>query len=250
MNDANDLAFVVCLLESAGLHWEHIPTAHTRRCDLRANDTHERYLIEVKGFHDDEAINKTLRAGEIYERSRFFDVSNTIDSAIRDAVQQLQETLDRRKPELRLICLLSRHRIDAEVAWQQILGVLYGKRSLLTSTNGSREHHECLYFAESAFYQHRKYFDAAVIVYPDDSFIFCVNDFSDNCERVQNSMLGRHFAEAFYNQHRWEQEGFFIADCDFDRGDAQSIRRYVETKYQLNPTILMPFQHYTGMFSA
>jgi hypothetical protein len=249
MKDANDLSFVVRLLESAGLNWEHIPTADSRRCDLRANDTEERYLIEVKGFHDDEAINKTLRAGEVYERARSFDVSNTVDSAIRDAVQQLQETLDQQRPELRLICLLSRNRIDAEVVWQQILGVLYGKRSLLTSINGGREHHECLYFAESAFFRHRKCLDAAVIVSPDDSFIFCVNDHSDNCERVQNSMFVRHFAEALYNRHRWEQEGFLVADCDFDRGDADSIRRYVEMKYQLNSTTLMPFKRHMGIFS-
>jgi hypothetical protein len=250
MSDADDLSFVVRLLESAGLHLERIPTAHTRRCDLRASDTHERYLIEVKGFHDDEAINRNLRAGEVYERSRSFDVSSTVDSAIRDAVEQLRKTLDQRKPELRLICLLSRNRIDAEVVRQQIVGVLYGKRSLVPSTIDSREHHECLYFAESAFYRHRKCFDVAVIIFSDDSFIFCVNDHSSNRERVQKSMLGRYFTEAFYDQYRWEREGFFIADCPFDRGDEQEVRLYVEQKYGLGPTTLMRFNRHSAMFSV
>lgn len=249
MSDANDLSIVMGVFDSAGIRVERVPTADARRCDLRAVDEGERYLIEVKGFHEDEAINKALRKGAVFESTRSFDVSNSVEGAIREAVKQLRETSEPGGSELRLVCLLALDKYDADVVSRQILGVLYGMRSLLTSAGpGKAVSHDCLYFAESAFFTYRDELDAAMVIDAGGATVL-VNDHGHGADRIQNSRLGRFFAEkgAFYDERTWERDGRLVADCDFDRSDGERIRLYVEGKYGLGQTIVMEFKRHSAM---
>jgi|GEM_PF-3772199 len=240
MSDTDDLDLVTRLLEAAGLQVDSIATGPTRRCDLRASDGRERYLIEVKGFHEDEAITKTLREGQLHESARSLHYSGSISNVIDDAVKQIEETLDRKNPELRLICLLACDKYDNDIVSHQIRAVLYGMRSLLVpATGGKVADRECLYFGESAFYRHRTNLDGAIVIAPDGAMI-CVNDHCSNVKRLRESTPGQLFVqkEAFHDEHELERRGCLIADCSIDRREEQRIHMYIEQKYGLNQTVL------------
>ena len=216
MGDADDLSLVQSILETVGLRVERVPEANVKRCDLRVYGPHERYLVEVKGSYDDPAIARSLREGKLVENSKSFSISN-VEDAIRTAVKQLGETLDQQSPELRVVVLISRNQHDIDLVAQQVLGVLYGKRSLIgQDAAGASVHHECLYFAESAFFRHRNGLDAVVAIDPN-GVALCANDHCANVARVRESELGRFFKEkgAFYDVGVWEQQGRLIADCAF-----------------------------------
>jgi hypothetical protein len=247
--DEIDLLNVECLLKNVGLQVARVPETQARRCDLSATDAGERYLFEVKGFHDDEAIASTLKEGRIYERTSPFDYSNSVVAAIRDAVDQLRETLDQTVPELRIICLISRNKYDGDLVRQQITSVIHGTRSVLCdATNGVRDHLQCLYFDESAFFRHRNDLDAVIVIQAEGCTFFA-NDHSPNIERVRCSALGLFFASegAFYDARISEEQGWLVADCAINRTDVQSVLRYVEKKYGLRKPILMQFKRFSGV---
>lgn len=252
MTDNDDLSYAAHVLELGGLQVEPVPTGAAPRCDLRATDAGERYLVEVKACHDDKAIGKILRDDDVYERSRSFNESAAIKNKIQDAVRQLQETLDPLRPELRLICLVNRSRYDGELISSQIRGVLYGVRCLVGSgAAGNAIRHECLYFAESAFYKYRDGVDAAMIIDAVGVSLW-LNDHSVRADRVRGSGLAQFFAgrAAFNDEGTLEKRGWLVARCSFDRRmDEEKVRRHVEKTYELGRTFVVPFKQHSAMVS-
>lgn len=71
MKDETDLQLVEGSMKLGSVNPERIPTAqHARRCDFVAWDPGEKYLVEVKGIHDEEEIQETLRRGQVFETDR------------------------------------------------------------------------------------------------------------------------------------------------------------------------------------
>ena len=250
--DEDDKRLVCNILKEAGLEAEEIPEAKTKRCDLRAKASdQEHYLFEVKGFHDDERIATTLRDGAAYENSLSYDARNTVESAIHEAVKQLESTARKDTDQLRVVVLLVRSKNDHDVVLQQILGTLYGKRSVVVNSvrPGKANHLECLYFSESAFFRYRAALDGAIVIDGEDGAFLCLNDHGNHIARVRESSLGRFFArkQAMNDAAALERSGFLIADCGIDRKYEAEVLQFVAQKYKLDGAILMEFKRHLAM---
>jgi hypothetical protein len=182
--------------------------------------------------------------------SRSINRSATIEGTIRYAVGQLEATKNSQNPELRLICLVNRSTRDGSLVSQQILGVLYGIRTLITSDAGKKAvSRDCLYFADSAFHHHRNGLDAAITIDGSDASLW-VNDYSASADKLRESALGRLFLDhdALHDIDKLAKRGWLIADCKFNRRrDVKEIQLFVEQKYSLGQTILAERRQHAAM---
>jgi hypothetical protein len=251
--DEEDLSFIQDVLEGAGLRVERIPVAAERRCDLRATDDSSQYLIEVKGFHDDESIRPILREGGAYLGRRPTLHSAHVDKAIDEAVEQMDETPGSCGSDVRVVALIDRTIYGASVTASQIRGTLFGTRQImdLGGTRGNTAT-DCLYFAESAFFRH-KTLAGAIVIEGDGSSYLCLNDFAINRESARTSRLFQHFARlgGLNESVRLEQEaGLFVADCAFDRKDEKAVLAYLGQKYGLKRPISIHLTEHSAMSSV
>ncbi len=235
MTDLNDLDEVREILEELGLTTAKVPEADTKRCDLRARDGEGmRYLIEVKGFHDDAAIATALRQDDDHVGARPLVRSNAVEKGTEYAIKQLQST-PMAAEALWLVALLNRTVYGADVTSQQILGTLYGIRSIVyVDSAGRRVSRNCLYFSHSEFHRHPE-LDGAIVIDQDGAGLL-LNDFGRRVERVRESVLGRRFARrgALNDAATLEsKKDFFWADCTLDRNDDRAVLEYVKGKYCL-----------------
>ena len=247
MNDHDDIAVISRILEDVSLDVHRVPEESSKRCDLRAYDRNEHYLLEIKGFHDDEDIKRAFRQGYDYEASRSLCRSLTIESAVAEAVVQLKQTPTGRHAPLRIVCLLARTRYGQDLTVEQINGTLYGTRYIVyAGPSGKAESCLCLYFSHSAFFRHRHELDAAIVIDSRGAGLQ-VNDHSANVERLKKSALGWFFAKrnALNDAISLEHEGgFLIADCGIDRKDEAAVLRYIALKYGLkNARCMEPEEH-------
>ena len=252
--DAEDITLIEQALSEAGLSVQRLAETSEPTCDLQAGDpAGERYLIEVKALHDDADISPTLRRGEMYEKTTPMSRSARVDTTIDKAIGQLEATSERFPDSLRLLAFVVRSKLDAKVKYQQLMGELCGKRSLTTrsSTPGKSDHHECYYFAHSAFFQHRNAIDGAITFYIDGFTLF-VNDHSARADRIRNSVLGRFFHErrAMMDNAALTRDGFLIADCDLDRNDEPAMIRWVASRYGLDRPVVMDFKRFSAIVST
>jgi hypothetical protein len=249
MRDEADISLAESVLLSAGLTVERVPTAKRQTCDLRAHDGHDHYLVEVKGFHDDDAIAKSLRTNETHFRTESLDIDSTIDTSIAEAVKQIDATAESGLQELRLIFLISRNKIDGDLVSRQMRSVLYGVRCLIPKAAANPAPlYECLHFAESAFFRHRSRLDGAFVVDAAEQLILCANDHADHKDRLLQSLLGKFIVDkgVLYDQAQWEKIGFLVADCNICRNEEHLVQRYVEQKYDLGETNVMQFNRCSG----
>ncbi len=200
----------------------------------------------MKSFHDDAAIGEAMRKGDIYVGKRSHHRSNTVESAIDDAIKQLRATASTANSELRLIALIARTVYGPDVTARQILGTLYGIRSVLDGAEpGKSEPAQCLYFSHSAFFRYRRELDGAIVI-DDGSVMVCLNDHSRRIQRLRQSGLGFFFAQqgALNDARALEERGFLLADCDVDRNDEEAVCRYVADKYGLcHAIVVTPTEH-------
>jgi hypothetical protein len=244
MTDSSDLLEVREILEAAGLRVQRVPEADTKRCDLRARDDREHYLIEVKALHDDAAIAEELRAGRVYYRNRWADRRGKFSRRIDAAVRQLRATANDPVNELLLVALIGRARFWSNVFMSQIVGALYGARTLVdlvAPRTPPKTVGKCLYFSRSAFLEHPAHLDGALIM--DDSGAgLCLNDYSDRAQRVRDSRLGQFFSSCglLHDVVKLERAGgFLVADTDIDRGDEHAVLQYLARKYGLKRPIAL-----------
>jgi len=237
--DAKDIEDVHEIMESAGLETARIPVAATPRCDLRARDAEgEQYMIEVKGFHDNEEIGPTLREGKVHAEVRSLVLSQAIEAAIEDAINRQIPATPGADVSLCMVVLIARTTFGAEVTRKQILGTLYGLRAIVFVDSTSQTvSQDCLYFSESAFHRHPQ-LDAAILI-DSTGVALMLNDFGLRIDRARRSLLSRFFNErgALKDAATLETRGFFWADCPLDRrpipGNEGQVLEYVKKKYSL-----------------
>jgi hypothetical protein len=245
MSDENDLFWVRRVLEDAGLRVQPVAATTTKRCDLRAQNEAEQYLVEVKGFHDDEAIGRALREGKLHQTVVSYEHRNAVEDGVEEAVKQLRETAGGSDGALRLAALLVRTTDNSNVTRQQILGAIYGKVSL--TFPGAQSLQECLYFAESAFFRYRDLLDAALVIDHCGACLY-LNDYGSRLDRMRRSGLGRFLAghNALYDAERLENEGMLVADCDVPRRNERALIEYLEKKYNRKGLAPMGFKHFSA----
>lgn len=249
MTDESDIQLMQNLLIAAGLTVERIPECKKKRCDFRAWDRHEQYLIEVKGVHDDKHINAKLRNGKVYSKPRSHVYSRRVDKSIRKSVKQIRETQKAAgiEDQLRIVVITVRTKYGSDVTARRILGTLYGTRYIidLGSPHG-RETTDCLYFAESAFFRHRRELDAAIVV-DATGVMMLLNDHCSRIDRVRASSLGSFFAArgALSAADALERAGrVFVVDRPVDRKDVDAVLNCVAGKYNLQrPLDCSPTDH-------
>ncbi len=233
--DSADIELISAILEMAALQVEPVQPTQERRCDLRAWDERERYLIEVKSFHRDQQMAPILQKGEIYEEHRSIFESCTISDAIKNAIEQLRNTDDKGHASLWLVALITGKGPSAHLRDSQILGTLHGTRSIVElKSSPENKARDCLYFAESAFFTYRRELDAALVV-ASHGILLALNDFSERKPRIRGSLLGQFFAQkgALNDAASLEAGGYLVADCDIRRKNQHQVLQYLARKYGL-----------------
>ncbi len=248
--DEVDLECVEALLTAAGLRAQRVPPVEAPRCDLAAEDDTERYLIEVKGIHDEEAVAATLRTGEIYDKDRDISRSGSVSDKIEEALHQLRETDNGSHSGLWLVVLIERGPSWSGVIMKQVLSTLYGVRTIADLGPQPGVTRKCLYFSHSAFFRHRGELDGAIIMDGTGARL-CLNDYSERAHRLHDSRLGCFFVhdQSLYDAARLESEGgYLVADCDTDRNDQQAVLQYLREKYHLKRLTVMHSYGWLGAF--
>jgi hypothetical protein len=249
MNDHEDIQCVREILEGTGLAVERVPTAAARRCDLRAVDATATYLIEVKGFHDSQEMNAVLATGGVFTSARRTQHLGAVNSAMKDAVVQLDGSALPGENAFRLVVLLALTSAAPTVTESQIRGTLYGMRIVYgVRKTGENLCANCLYFAHSGFAGFSSV-DAALIVHANGDFALFVNDFGPNKMTFMKSGLAKWFAArgALNDAHSLEHAGgHLVADFDHDRSDSDTIRRLLMDKYQLRTAVVLHFTEHSA----
>jgi hypothetical protein len=231
-DDTADIELISTILEKAGLKVEQVPRAQGKRCDLRAQNRDERYLIESKGLHDDRAVRDELREGRPYAEYTNIAWTSPIADRIDEAIKQLRETADGTADDLRLIALIDRGSAWSGIILKLIFATLYGSRAVYSGETA----HDCLYFSYSAFHKHRGELDGAIFVDRAGWGALCANDHSAHVQRLCDSTLGRWFAKRklLHTAERLEREAdYLVADCDVDRRHEAAVLGYLASKYHL-----------------
>ncbi len=252
-SDTHDLKLVAAVLKSAELlDVCSVPPAQTKTCDLRASDEHDRYLVEVKGIHDNEDVVETLRTGRTHKRSQPVDYSDPLWKKVDGAVRQLHQTRGKEADTLLLVALIERSRLLPQGIVRRARDHLYGVRTVADLAETAHRSHDCLYFSESIFFRHRADLDGVILM--DGTGIgMCLNDHSERAQRLQQSRLGRFFASLglLHNVAKLEREaGYFVADCDVKRANEYAVLQYLKGKYGLKQPVALRSHEYTSMFLA
>jgi len=236
MGDEEDRREVRKCLEAAGLRVEDIPedsVAGSKRCDVFARDASERYLVEVKGFHDDEMIKGKLHNAEVYERDSSDTYRGNVTKEIRDAIKQLGSTALHYDDAIWLVALVARSKHDADVMSEQIMGTLYGVAAITDrGPDGVARRRHCLYFSESAFHRHPD-LDGAIVLDAQGVGLY-LNDYGRRVNRVRESGLARFLAQhsASYDMAELESRAdCLVADFDMDRANREAVLDRLKQKY-------------------
>jgi CheY-like chemotaxis protein len=250
MSDDYDIALVRKFLEKAGCEVERLPAPNDKKyCDLRADDGDEKYLIEVKSFHDDATIQQTLRNGDIHEGEHRHTYRDSVAKEIREAIKQLQSTAEECGDALWLVALIARSKNDASFMFNQIIGTLYGVGAITDcGPDGGSRRRRCLYFYDSAFYRHRE-LDGALVL-DSKSAVLCMNDYGRRLDRVRQSGLACFLAQhkAFYDMATWERDfDCLVADFKMDRADRPAVLERLKQKYPGRKLLLMNWYRYEGL---
>jgi len=152
-------------------------------CDLRATSgQNDKYLFEVKGF------TTPMPSRQHYETARTMRNpwrSTALEQSKRESITRSTNCTQRRgegADELRFVALLVRSKYDPEVVFQQILGRLYGKRSMIVGPGGPATLLECIYFSHSEFFRCQDGLDGAVVIQSHGAMLF-VNDYGQRLDR-------------------------------------------------------------------
>jgi hypothetical protein len=224
-------------MDSLGLTWEEIPEEAEPRADFRASDGRCHYLFEVKQREDDKDYEATLaRAGHAVLQQSLGRL-NRISSLITGAARQLRAT-PATPDTLRVVVFVAAGR-EAEVQEKQFRSTLYGEVDLITHMEGGQAvARPCFYFSFSEFYRLPDV-DAALTILGPRCRMY-LNDFSRRLDTLRVSQLYQTIDQsgAVVDPKRLESaEDAFIADCDIDRRDQDSVLSYVKDKYALQTAI-------------
>jgi hypothetical protein len=250
MDDERDIEDVCKNLKVAGLLVTPVDVdPKAERCDLSANDTQEKYLIEVKGINDEDEIKQTLRNGGMFETDRSHVYRKRVAKEIRKAMSQLQSTASDYDDHLWLVALITRSKYDAPFMSEQILGTLYGVGAISDSeVDGTCRRRRCLYFSESAFYTHPD-LDGAIVLCPDGIALY-MNDYGHRLDRVRQSGLARFLAQ--YNV-LYDKESMvsrcdcLVADFKMDRRDAHAVLDRLKQKYSSRNLQIVTWHRWEGI---
>lgn len=240
-----DTLLVSEILTRVGICVRFIPRSNEQTCDLRADDGHEQYFIEVKAFHRREETNT--------RKSRFLIREKSLIGIVRDrtakANRQIRATASRDDDGLRLQAWI-RHSPYAPEVHHMILGAVYGARMVLqTRTDGRMAPNVCLYFSHSDFFKYRTRLDG-VIVLDSGRGEFHLNDHSNRVARARKSGIAQAFLQknALRDAASLASEwGYLIADCHVDRNNEDAVCQYLERKYDLKRVIRMHSLGFEGI---
>ncbi len=252
-SDRYDKQLMREVFERCGYTVSPVPEADGKRADLYCCGSGNDLFVEIKAFLPDEVLMTSIPTGGVREYSMPFDKKSAIEDKVSHAARQLRDTPSRSTTTMRVAAFIIRHPFDACVVRHQILGVLYGKRSIVTAsrTRSRAPLYECMYFAESIFFRFRASLDGAALIESDGASLW-VNDHSDRANLLLGSQLGQFFEShrACQTADRLEELGYLVADCEIDRRRENEVLAFVARKYDLDSPVLVSFSRYSACASV
>jgi len=214
-----------------GYHVEKIPETDEKTPDFLIFDDTSSFLLELKTKLPSEAENeerrKLLDAGKIHSIHEEIVRKNRLSGIITKAKNQLESYKE--KDVLRIIWLLTTgHR--AELRKLQFESTLYGLDCVGDVTNDRIL--DCYFFHNSDFFRYREILDGAIVATESEAILF-LNPLSPRYVQIKSSSLPKHLGGYVVDPIEREKNGeaFFI-DSDVNRGDEESVLRYLRDKYK------------------
>ena len=247
--EKEDLLIVEKVFALARVKCDRVDAPREGRCDFRATDRFgQRYLVEVKGFWDNEDIRNNLMLSGVHNASIALDSHAASEAAIRKAVEQQFPGTPTEDDALWIVAILNRAVHGAEAMDHRLFATIYGVRKVIyAGPSGEGESNDCLYFSHSAFHRHPK-LDAVLLFNLNGDVSLHINDFGNRKDVICGSTLGRYFdgCGAMSQARSLETGGFLFADCDVDRRDEPAVLDYVKRKYGLSGALLSRPKEYSS----
>lgn len=222
------------ILESERFQVQQIPEGDEKTPDLLATKT-QTYLIEIKTKEDEPRLmqewNHRLSEGELVSSAMPFTNQAAMCRIVRNGIRQLSayRTSDH---DFCILWLLTTG-YDPQGQSEQFLSTLFGTTNVRGSDYGGLI--PCYYFDHSEFFRAQGKLDGAVVttVSGDQGHSrLCVNTYSPQVEKFRCSSLAKMFSSAIVDPLELENRGdAYVADCEEDRNDEQSVLRYLAKKY-------------------
>lgn len=186
---------------------------------------------------DPEKLRKreeTLKAGKVHGTAEPLTRRNRHSSIVGDAASQLRATL----PDENLLRLvwLQATGSDHDLQWRLFERSLYGLENI-TSFFDDKPMYSCFHFHESHFFRDRHVIDGAIICFAnvksgEVQAKLCLNVYSERCDELKFSKLGRQFENGVCDPRELDKAGeAYWADCEVERSDKAAVLAYLSTKY-------------------
>jgi Holliday junction resolvase len=219
-------------LEKLGFVVTPVPSVPSQRSpDFIATKGGETFVFELKEKLDDsEALrdeSARLDAGELVSFAEPLGPNASVSEKVRYGTTQL---LAHKSPAgaYHLLWLHAGGR-DCEVQFEQFKSTIYGITNIFGPDRTDLV--RCYYFDHSSFHKWKDVLAGAIITTPT-SLQVCINTLHPRVAEFRESALVASFTTGLLDPQRLECDGTaYIADCDADRNDKQSVLSYLQSKY-------------------
>lgn len=225
--------------------------AGKRTADLMAEDSCNRYFIEIKTKLDSDDVLRETKEGlynnAVYMHEEQTGRTNTMAGVVERAVEQLAASAER-LTDIRLIWFVASG-LYQPMQIEHFRSTLYGNVDLFDVDNPNTSR-PCFYFTFNEFFPHKDGLDGA-IVGSISAGTFLLNNFSPRYNAVRQSRLYHVFGDGVCDPQALETKGdAYIADCDADRRDKFAVLGYLRHKYGIPKLWGFSISQHTAFMTA
>ena len=183
------------ILSNLGFRVEEIPEGNSRSADLAISDDTSAYHLEVKEKFESQSVaqkrQECLARGDIYQQDDPLAHDNRISAILRDAQNQLDETLD--KADAFQLIWFHANGVDADLKYRQAFATFYGQVPLIALEPRQSETTTCFYFDYSAAFAMPTI--EALILTDHTTLQVCLNEFSHRSDEFRRTPFYHRFRE-------------------------------------------------------
>lgn len=237
------------LLEQLGLIVVPVPTAKSNTPEFLVDGDARGYAVEVKARRDMDEWKRVLRGGNVAYQKRSMGFGRWAEDVAHHALKQL-EAVDPEHTRWWVLWLSIECRAGTDAMFDQAVGSLFGVRQVVyyDPDSGEQPMRDCLFARPGVFERHHQLVGA--VVTGDQGITLCVNEFAEDYQSFQDSVLYRSFARIhppISAKDLAENRGFFqIEDLSIDRSDDGVISSYLMKEYGLKKALMLDMAEHSA----
>jgi hypothetical protein len=244
----DDEEYAIEILKYFDIKAIKIEESNTKSPDFLIELNGKKILIELKSKYDDSELIETredmLNDNKIHQQIDILKHSNTISGITNKAYKQLKTKKNQIKADECYIFFLTEEP-DSDDKIEKIHSTLFGKKLLVPLGTNAKDSKFCFYYSESDFFRYKDVLDGAIISNGSE-LRFCLNNYSINYKNVKNGVIVNKIKSGINDPIELEKAGnIYLADCNIDRKDIESLDNYLKEKYSIERFIITDFPSIT-----